>query len=153
MKARHTLIISLLSSISLLGLGTTCGAKLIQPAAKKSAKTESSAPLAPELQSADLKISKAKEQLETAKKQLEAARALVRAAEADFKAARAAREALALQLKADGLAGASGLKQIAAQPAANKPAANNNQAPAPDGGQRAQTGDFNSEPQDAPQLR
>jgi hypothetical protein len=115
MKARKTATFGLLVAFLVAGTNTAGGAKLLQPNGQNNASPAASAPVAPELAAADQKVTKAKEQWDTAKKQLEAARALVKAAEADFKAARAAREALALQLKADGLAGASGLKQIAAQ--------------------------------------
>ena len=115
MKARNTLKISLLAGLFLLTTSTTCGAKLLPGSSKPAPSPAVSAPEAPELVAADNKVSKAKDQWETAKKQLEAARALVRAAEADYKAAKAAREALALQLKADGLAEDSGLKQLAAR--------------------------------------
>lgn len=172
MKARNTATFGLLVAFLVAGINTTGSAKLLQPNAQNSTSPAASAPVAPELAAADQKVSKAKEQWDTARKQLEAARALVKAAEADFKAARAAREALALQLKADGLAGASGLKQIAAQtPTVSSDASQPRLTSAPvaqpaqpvqptaqvqqEAPANTQAADFNSEAAqgDAPQLR
>jgi hypothetical protein len=154
MKAQKSVVLSILAGCLLLGTNTAYGAKTSKPiTAHKPASPAIAAPEAPELTAADQKVTKAKEQLETAKKQLEAARALVRAAEADFKAARAAREALALQLKADGLADASGLKQLAVAGATNTNKTTPAQGLAP--AQTTQQSDFSAEQSnsDTPQLR
>lgn len=166
MKVRNTVKYSLLAGLIILTSSTAGGAKLLGGGPKKAPSPAASEPVGPELAAADQKVAKAKEQWDTAKKQLEAAKALLRAAEADYKAAIAAREALSLQLKADGLAGASGLKQLAEKPAV--PAAETNQptrlttAPAPTTeaaqAQPQQQGEFNVESAqqptpDAPQLR
>ena len=152
MKAKNLLIISVLSGLMLLSCSTTCGARLLP---KKAEAAPVETPATPELAAADERVGKARTQLETARKQLEAARAMLRAAEADYRAAKAAREALALQTKAQGLADASGLGKLAAQTGATSPAAapppaapvaTPAAAPADLSQTRIQQVDFNAEP-------
>lgn len=156
MKALNLASISLLASSLILSSNTTCGAKLFTGTNKKTVAPASVVLSTPELQAADERVAKAKQQLDTARKQLSATRALLRAAEADYKAAQAEREALALKTHAQGLADASGLSKAAVPaPAGDQVAASTRltteqQAPvaqAQDASQaRIQQGDFNAEP-------
>lgn len=155
MKARNPATIGLLVGLLITSGSTTCGAKFLRGDNKTAAPAQAELNT-PELAAADEKVAKAKEQWDTARKQLEAAKALLRAAEADYKAAVAAREALALKTKAQGLADASGLNQVAAKPAPENSTAGDGSsrlsaASAPQPAQdlsptRIQQGDFNAEP-------
>ncbi|GEM_PF-2874208 len=156
MKALNYASLSLLAGALILGANTTCGAKLFPDNKPKAGALTITTPTTPELQAADERVARTKQQLDTARKQLSAARALLRAAEADYRAARTEREALALKTHAQGLADASGLNaaQAPAKPADQVAASTRlsaeQQAPVPQGqdaGQaRIQQGDFNAEP-------
>lgn len=109
MKLSAALQLSLVIS---LAFGTACGASPLTKKEPAAGTTMSGTTviMTPELQTADVRVKQAENQLELAKKQLAAAKSILRAAEADLKAARAEREALALRTQAQGMAEEAGMR-------------------------------------------